>query len=237
MNKTLSKWIFGSLALTTFFLTDCAKNPDPSANDPLEGYNRAMFAFNQDIDHLTVRPLAKVYNTITPAPLQKGITNVFDNVDEITTLPNDVLQGNFRYIFVDVWRFAINTTAGLGGLIDVATKMGIKPHVESFGLTIAKWRGGKTSSYFVIPLLGPSSIQSAIGLAGDYYASPFPYINNQNINYIYTGARLLHTRAQLLPADRLVDNAFDPYVFVRDAYLQREKEKIAENQALQKMPE
>lgn len=235
MKKIINR-IGGPLALI-LLLTSCAKIPDPTANDPLEGYNRLMFAFNQDADHLIFRPIAKTYSVITPPILQSGVTNMFNNVDEISTLPNDVLQGNFRYIFVDIWRFAINTTLGIGGLFDIATHMGIQPHIETFGLTLAKWHSGKASPYFVIPLLGPSSIQSGLGMAVDYFATPFPYLNNQDINYAYTGLRSTNTRAQLLPADKLVDNAFSPYVFVRDAYLQREKQKISENEALPSIPE
>lgn len=231
MKKTIAKWIIGSITLTSMALTGCVRKPDPTANDPLEGYNRAMFALNQDIDHMAVRPVAFIYSKITPPALQSGVTNVFNNVDEISTFPNDFLQGNFRYMVLDFWRFAINTTFGVGGLFDVATRMGIKPHVESFSLTLAKWRGGKSSPYFIIPVLGPSSIQGAIGMAGDYYMTPFPYLDN-TINYSVTGVRLIHTRAQFLPADKLVETAFDPYVFVRDAYTQKEKDQIAENQAL-----
>lgn len=231
MRKNITKWIIGSLAITTLSLTGCVRTPDRSANDPLEGYNRAMFAFNQDIDHLVIRPTAVVYNTITPPVLQSGISNVFNNVDEISTFGNDFLQGNFRYMLLDFWRFTINTTLGVGGLFDVASRMGLQTHVESFTLTLAKWRGGKSSPYFVIPVLGPSTIQGTLGLAGDYYLTPFPYLDN-TINYSVTGVRLVHTRARYLAADKMVANAFDPYVFVRDAHMQAVKEQIAQNQAL-----
>lgn len=224
----MKKLAIASLALLS--LTACAKKPsDP--NDPLEPYNRAVFAFNMDADHLIIRPVTKVYSVIVPPPLQQGITNFFDNTLEITTFPNDLLQGNFKFMAVDVCRFMINTTLGIGGLFDVATRMGLPKHFEGFGLTLAKWRGGKSAPYFVIPLLGPSTIQSAIGLAADIYMSPWPYINN---NYIAWGLPILgviNYRASLLPADKLVDTSFDPYSFVRDAYMQRQAQKIAQNQA------
>lgn len=231
MPKNTLKWILGSLAAATLSLTGCVRTPDKTANDPLEGYNRAMFAINQDVDHLIIRPAAIVYNTITPPVLQSGITNVFNNVDEISTFGNDFLQGNFRYMFLDFWRFAINTTLGVGGLFDVASRMDLQTHVESFTWTLAKWRGGKSSSYFVIPVLGPSTIQGTLGLFGDYYLTPFPYLN-KTVNYSVTGVRLIHTRARYLAADKMVENAFDPYVFVRDAHMQTVKEQIAKNQAL-----
>src|SRR5262249_29383265 len=150
---------------------------------------------------------------ITPPVLQEGISNVFDNANEITTFPNDFLQGNFRYMAVDLWRFVINTTVGVGGLFDIATRLGIPPHVETFGLTLAKWRGGESAPYFVIPVLGSSTIQSGIGIAADYYTTPWPYLNNQTINYVYNGVQLVSIRAQYLPADKMVETAFDPYVF------------------------
>ncbi|HLB56662.1 MAG TPA: VacJ family lipoprotein [Coxiellaceae bacterium] len=237
MKYRLAKWFFGSLALSSLALSGCARHPTDPTNDPFEGYNRVMFGFNQDVDHLVFRPAATAYSKITPPQLQAGVTNFFDNINEIITFPNDFLQGNFRYMAVDFWRFVINTTVGVGGLFDVATRLGIQPHAESFGLTLAKWRGGQSAPYFIIPLLGPATIQSGIGIAADYYTTPWPYLHNQTINYIANGVQLINIRAQLLPADQMVANAFDPYIFVRDAYLQREKEKIARNEALPKIPD
>lgn len=236
MKKQITQWICGSLAMTTLALTGCARNPTDAQHDPFEGYNRAMFAFNMDVDHLAMRPAAKVYEKITPPQLQKGVTNVFANIDEIPTFVNDFLQGNFRYLPLDIWRFAINTTVGIGGLFDVATRAHIQPHVETFGLTLAKWRGGKSSPYLVLPLFGPSTLQTAIGNAADYYMNFWIYLKDQNINYIAHGVKFLNMRAQLLPADKLVETSFSPYIFVRDAYLQRQQQQIATNEALPKIP-
>lgn len=237
MKNRITKWICGLFALTTMtLLTGCASKPTDPTHDPLEGYNRFMFAVNMDVDHLVIGPAAMIYSKVTPPIAQKGVTNFFDNVSEITTFPNDFLQGNFRYMAVDFWRFVINSTAGVGGLFDVATRLGIQPHVESFGLTLAKWRGGQSAPYFVIPLLGPSTFQSGIGIVADYYTTPWPYLKDQTINYVATGIELINVRAQFLPADKMVMNAFDPYIFVRDAYLQREKEKITRNETLPKIP-
>src|SRR3990167_8221215 len=217
--------------ISVAMLTACAKRPaDPQ--DPLENYNRTMFAFNMSMDHLIIRPVAKTYNAITPNFLQTGVSNVADNINVINTFINDILQANFTYLPVDFWRFVINGTAGIGGLFDVATKAGLPPHFESFGLTLAKWRGGKQSSYFVIPLFGPSTITNGIGFAFDYYTTPWPYIQDQNINYIFHGIKFTNIRAQYLSSDKMVDTAFDPYVFVRDVYLQKDKDAITKNMAL-----
>lgn len=238
MKQQLTKWLCGSLAITTLALSGCAKKPDGAVNnDPLEGYNRVAFAFNMDVDHMVMRPVAHTYATIVPPVMQKGVTNVFNNIDEIPTFSNDILQGNFRYTVLDVWRFFINSTLGVGGLFDVATRIGIKPHVETLGLTFAKWRGGKSAPYFVIPIFGPSTIQTAIGQVGDYYMNFWPYLCNQNIPWYALGVKFLNLRAQLLPADKLVDNAFDPYIFMRDAYLQTQQQAIDQNEALPKIPE
>ena len=227
----MKKRLTGSLLLSALITVGCAKNPT-SPDDPLENYNRPMFAFNMCVDHLVLRPVAKTYNFFTPQFVQQGVTNVWENVNEINTFTNDILQANFRYVPLDFWRFVINSTIGLGGLFDVATKAGLSPHVESFGLTLAKWRGGKPSSYFVIPFFGPSTITNAIGFAFDYYTTPWPYIQNQTINYVYHGIKFVNIRSQLLPADKMVDTAFDPYVFVRSAYLQRNLQDIADNESL-----
>lgn len=238
MKRQFTRWLYQSLILSSLSLTGCMMHkPDGTLNqDPFIGYNRAMFAFNMDADHLVIRPVAKIYHTITPPPLQEGVTNVFDNIDEIPTFSNDFLQGNFRYMVVDLWRLAINSTVGVGGLFDVATRMGIARHVETFGLTLAKWRGGQSAPYVVLPLFGPSTIQTAIGQAADYYGNFWPYLRDRNIDYIAHGVKFTNIRARLLPADKLIDGAFDPYIFVRDAYLQKQEQKIKENEALPKTP-
>lgn len=220
--------------LAATMLTGCARKPDVANNDPFENYNRIMYAFNQDIDHLALRPVAKVYETVVPTPLRKGVTNAFDNLGELTTLPNDILQGNFGYVPLDIFRFLINSTVGIGGLFDVATRMGIPKHVETFGLTFAKWRGGKTSPYFVLPFLGPSTVQNAFGTAAATGTQPWVYMDSEQnaIRYSAIGLNIVNTRARFLDADKLVETAFDPYVFVRDAYMQRDKRAIEKNQRL-----
>ncbi len=229
--KTGKRLLCSTLAISLGLLAGCAKNPT-SPNDPLEAYNRVIFAFNQDIDHLAVRPIAKVYDTITPSPLKKGVTNFYANLNELITFPNDILQANFKYAGLDIFRFLINSTVGIGGLFDVAARMGMPKPVETFGLPFAKWRGGKTSKYFILPLLGPSTIQNGIGLAAGLAATPWTYLDDSDDAWSYSawGLQIINYRARLLPTDKMVETAFDPYIFVRDAYMQTDRREIENNQ-------
>jgi phospholipid-binding lipoprotein MlaA len=227
--RTLTMMFVG----VSVMLSGCARNPTNAEEDPLEGYNRLVFAFNQDVDHLALRPAAKIYRAITPTPLQKGVTNFFANIDELPTFANDILQGNFRYLGLDFWRFAVNSTVGIGGLFDVASRIGMPKHSTTFGLTLAKWRGGKPSAYFMIPLLGASTIQNGIGLVADSFARPWYYIDNDTVSYTVYGVQAVNKRSRLLDADKMVETAFDPYVFVRDAYMQQVRLSIQNNDALE----
>jgi len=213
----------------TIVTTGCARKPSNPAVDPYENFNRAMFAFNTDIDHLIYRPVSKVYRAVTPSFVRKGVSNVFDNLEELTTMPNDLLQGKVRYIFLDFWRFVINSTFGVGGLFDVATKLGLHKHYEDFGMTLAYWSGGTRSPYLVMPFLGPSTFRTTFGLPFDAAASPWPYFRPRYIGWSAAGLKYLNIRTKLLNTDKLVDDAFDPYIFVRNAYLQHRNRQIDEN--------
>lgn len=222
----------GCFAAATSLLTACTPHPTSSA-DPYENFNRAMFKFNNGLDKVILRPVAKTYNFITPQFVQNGVTNVYDNMDEMTSIPNDFLQGKFLFMLNDFWRVVINTTVGVGGLFDVAKHMQLRPHYENFGLTIAYWeRNQVTSSYLVLPFFGPGTIRSAVGRVIDSPTAPYFYVN---INYWYVPVAIrafegVNYRAQLLPADGLVNASFDPYVFIRDAYLQTMTKRTAINQ-------
>ncbi len=226
MRKTLKLIVCASICL---LLAGCIKTPNNKV-DPYVKMNRFFFAFNTDLDHLVFRPVAAVYSTITPPPLQKGVTNALANVREITTFPNDILQGKVRYAFVDVFRFLINSTVGIGGLFDVASRMGLPKHVNDFGLTLADWEGYKYKSpYLVLPILGPNTFRSGFGQIPDLFFSPFPYVEPSWISWAVLGLKLVDIRARLSPADKLIDNSFDPYVFVRNAYLQQRERDIENN--------
>lgn len=210
-------------------LVSCAKHPaDPS--DPLEGFNRAMFAFNMDVDHMVYRPVTKVYTTLTPVSLQKGVTNFFANISGFTTVPNDILQGKFKYALIDFWRLVINSTIGIGGLFDVATQVGLPKHYEDFGMTLAFYSDKKTSPYLVLPFIGPITLRSAIAQPIDYFTAPWQFMHPPAFRYSLLGLKWLNIRAQLMPANKLIDTAFDPYAFMRSAYMQRRMQFIRDNE-------
>ena len=208
-------------------------DPVVAKPDPYETMNRAFFTFNDKLDTYLFKPIAQFYNAVIPKPLNAGIHNVFNNLGETSTIANDILQGHLRQTANDSWRLIINTTIGVGGLFDVATRMNLPYYSNDFGLTLAAW-GYQTSNYLVIPFLGPATIRDGIGWPIDYYAfTVYPYIQPQSTqNYIYV-LNMLDRRAQLLKVQSVMDEvALDKYVFVRDAYYQRRDYQITQNQQL-----
>lgn len=226
MQKIKSLLILFSL-FVVILLGGCVRGPTPQ--DPYEKYNRVMFGFDMAVDHLIYRPIAKVYGTITPPPLQRGISNIFSNLGVLTTIPNDILQGKFRWMLIDLWRFIINTTLGVGGLFDMATRLGLPKHYEDFGMTLAYYSDHKKPTYLVLPFLGASTFRAAISQPVDYYIGPWPYINSKALRYSMVGLKWTNVRAELMPMNKLLDTAFDPYAFARSVYLQRRNKLIEEN--------
>ena len=213
MNKSFKLIIAISLAAV---LCACStKNPDP-----LEKINRPIFAFNRGVDKIVIRPLASMYDAALPDVAKKGISNAYYNVGEIPIIINNLLQFKIGHALVDTWRLIINSSIGIGGLFDPAARFGLKKNYQDLGLTFSRW--GINTPYFVIPLLGPSTLTGAIGLFVDYeFFMIYPYIKSDALRYSLVGGDLLRLRVELLPADKTIDNAFDPYVMIRDAYKQR----------------
>lgn len=202
------------LLLLLSTLTGCC-----SCLDPLEPLNRKIFAFDMAIDKGLYRPLARAYDTCVPTVIVCRIENFFNNLDDITNIANNTLQCKFLDAWSDCWRFAFNTTFGFFGFFDVATCAGLPKHHQDFGLTLARY-GFVKSAYVVIPFLGPSTIRDTVGWMVDYQYLSL-WLEPESFRYGVYGVRFLHKRAGLLPTDKLVDDAIDPYIFVRDAYLQK----------------
>ncbi|NVK21108.1 MAG: VacJ family lipoprotein [Kangiellaceae bacterium] len=203
------------------FLTACAstgKNPA----DPYEEYNRSMWEFNKGLDKAILKPVAKGYKAVTPDPIEKGVSNFFSNLGEITTIINDLLQGKFGKAGKDTGRFLINSTLGLAGLLDPATDMGLEKEEEDFGQTLAVW-GFDSGAYLMLPFLGPSTVRDGFGRVVDSTAFYTPYddLNDDQTKWSLRALDLVQTRAGLLSLDEQLEAALDDYTLVRDAYLQR----------------
>jgi phospholipid-binding lipoprotein MlaA len=216
-----SKTRLSLLSVCLLLLCGCATLPpgvkrDP--RDPWERFNRGSYKFNDAIDRAVVKPVARGY-THLPQPVQSGVHNFFDNLDYPVTIVNDLLQGQVKSFFSDIGRFVFNTTVGLGGLFDPATAAGMEKNVRDFGQTLGKW-GVPKGPYVMVPIFGPYDVRDGIGaVTVDYYANPRSYTTF----WVNTGlwlARGVDRRARLLPLDATIQSAYDPYAFIRNAYLQ-----------------
>ncbi len=197
-----------------------AEDEQASVNpDPWQGFNRAMFSFNDTLDRWFLKPLAKGYKAVMPDPLETGVSNIFSNVLEVPNVINGVLQGDLKGAGYDTGRLLVNTTLGLGGLLDVAQYMNLPADErEDFGQTLAVWGVGQ-GPYLVLPLLGPSTVRDGLGKPIDWYTDPTNYIDHVPTENTVKGISLLNTRAQLLSLEKNLTG--DKYVFIRDVYLQR----------------
>jgi phospholipid-binding lipoprotein MlaA len=199
------------------------------SEDQLQGFNRFMYTFNDKIDIIILKPIATLYNKIMPKPLNKGVHNVYINIGNLPTIANDILQLHFYQMTNDFWRLAINTTVGIGGLFDVAGRIGLEPYTNDFGLTLARY-GFRNSIYLVLPFFGPSTLRDTIGMPVDYYVSIYPYIYPRSTRYGIYGLGVVDRRAQLLQFEPIMEEAaLDKYIFIRNAYLQRRTFLIEQN--------
>lgn len=213
----------GALAVLTAgtLLAGCSTVQTPSKEDPLEGFNRTVFKFNDKVDQVAIRPVAKAYNWALPQPIRTGVSNFFSNISDVTTAANLYAQGNITGGTESVMRVVINSVFGLGGLFDVATQAKLPKASSDFGLTLGHY-GVPAGPYLVLPLLGPSTVRDATGFIVDRYVDPSSYIKPDWAAYTLYGVRAIALRASLLNAtDLLSDAALDKYSFVRNAYLQR----------------
>ncbi len=224
MDFTKHKRIFFSIAFS--LLASCASVKNPK--DPLEPFNRAVYSFNHSVDYVIIRPVAIIYDTLTPNFAQKGVSNFFYNFYEPTRIINDILRGEFVHAAHDFGRLIINTSIGIGGLFDVASNVDLPRHRSDLGMTFAKW-GYRESTFIMIPILGPTTIRDGIGYFFDIYAfSPWLYIKPPSLSWSLYGLEMMQTRAGFLPTDEIIQNAMDPYAFVRDAYLQKRRSELAQ---------
>ena len=218
---------FTLLLLSLLGLGGCASVKGPTdPQDPLEGYNRAMYKFNDAVDRAVLKPVAKGYVKVTPAPVRTGVNNFFSNLDDVVVLVNDLLQFKVKQAASDLGRLTFNSTVGLFGLIDVATPMNFPKHNEDFGQTLGYWGVGP-GPYLVLPFLGPSDIRDTGGLVADWQIDPIQQIDDTNTRYGTVALKVIDKRANLLRASSVLESAtFDPYAFMRDAYLQHRRNEV-----------
>ncbi len=216
-------------ALCALALSACASAPtrdNGMARDPLEPFNRSVYAFNDALDKAVIKPAAKGYEAVVPGPVRGMVGNFFGNLRDVWTAANQVLQGKPREAFSDISRVAVNSTFGFFGIADVASEMGLEKHEEDFGQTLGVW-GVPAGPYLVLPFFGPSSIRDGIARVPDFYADPLLALNSDGLRNNLWLTRVLDTRVRLFPAERLLQGAaLDQYSFTRDAWVQRRRNQI-----------
>lgn len=216
-------------ALSLVVLSGCASTAVQEANpdDPWEGFNRRVFAFNEVVDRYALKPVAQGYDYVTPDPVQKSVGNVFSNLGEIRTAINSVLQGKPANAGIATGRFLINSTVGVLGIFDVAGRLELVGRKEDFGQTLGVWGVGE-GPYLVLPLLGPSTVRDTAGLPADIYTSPLAYVDSDRVRYGMLALDVIDTRASFLEQEKLLRG--DRYTFLRDGYLQRRRFEVADGE-------
>lgn len=216
--------LYGGPAPTTGAAADNGGNPAASY-DPWEGFNRKVHHFNIVVDSNIARPLASGYVKVVPQFARTGISNFFNNLRAPLTITNQLLQGRPDDAWDSLGRFLMNTTLGIGGLFDPASKAMVPRRSEDFGQTLGVW-GWRPSRYVELPFFGPRTVRDVFGLAGDLPLSPMRTIDDNTVRLGLQGLQLVDTRAQLMALDDIRDSAVDEYALTRDAWLQRRNYQI-----------
>ncbi|MBC7779436.1 MAG: VacJ family lipoprotein [Proteobacteria bacterium] len=214
----------GIACLVAVVLTGCATT---DARDPLEPLNRGIFEVNDAVDRAVVKPVAEAYVAVVPPVARTGVSNFFGNIYDVWNVVNNLLQGKVGTAFSDVGRIALNTTVGLLGVVDVASRVGLDKSDEDLGQTLGWW-GLPHGPYLVLPFLGPSSVRDGTGTIVQLVLDPQSQIDDDATRWSLWGLRLINNRANLLSAERVLDSAVsdDRYAFVRDAYFQRRRSQL-----------
>lgn len=207
-------------------LQACATVATPDPRDPLESFNRGVFGFNDVLDRAVIKPTATVYRDVTPDWFRKGVGNFFGNLGDVWSAVNNALQLRGQDTGDSVGRVMINTTIGLGGLIDVASDLNIERHSADFGLTLGRWGVG-AGPYVVLPLLGPYTLREVAAIPVDQQGNLVNLIADDPTRYGLTILNVVDLRAKYLRAGDVMEGAaLDKYSFTRDAYLQRQRNRV-----------
>jgi phospholipid-binding lipoprotein MlaA len=226
MKRVLTSLAIAALAAS---LSACASTDPSGQNDPYEQTNRSIFGFDQQLDHVVARPVAVFYNHAVPQFARDGVHNFLTNLDSPVILANDLLQGETTRAGQTFGRFVMNTTIGVGGLVDVAAMKGIPHHDEDFGQTLAVW-GADEGPYLVLPFAGPSNPRDVAGMGGDIAMDPFTYIRWHNYtiyNVVRSGLEVVDLRARNVEnLDAIERSSVDLYATTRSLYRQHRNAEI-----------
>lgn len=217
-----------AILLVALLIGACASTPGTSptfSSDPLEPVNRGIYAFNTGLDQVTFKPVAKGYRSAVPGLMRRGIRNLFTNLRAPLTIANQLLQGKGRAALSDTGRLLLNSTVGLGGLLDPATPVGLEQHQEDFGQTLAVW-GVPDGPFVMVPLLGPRNLRDAVTIPLNFFARPLTHYENSSVRDKLLSIEVIAARAQLLFAEGFIKDSIDPYVTIRDAYQQNRRFKV-----------
>ena len=207
-------------------LQACATVANPDRRDPLESLNRSIFNFNDKADRYALEPVAKGYQAVTPDWFRRGVGNVFNNLDDVWSIFNNAIQGRKEETGDSIGRVMVNSTLGFGGLLDIASEMNIERHPSNFALTLGRWGVG-AGPYLVLPLLGPATVRDLAAYPVDFQGNLVTQIPDEPIRTGLSILGVVDTRAQYLKAGQVVSGAaLDKYSFFRDAYLQRQRNRI-----------
>ncbi len=213
-------------ALLALALSGCAVGQNP--RDPLEHFNRKVSDFNEGVDSVVLKPAATAYRQTLPPLVRSGVSNFFGNLSDAWSFVNSALQLKAKNAAENWMRLNINTVFGLGGILDVASELGIERHREDFGLTLGRW-GVPAGPYVVLPLLGPSTVRDTLALPIDGLGDPLSYMDPAQTRSVLYGLRAVDIRSDLLRASSVLDQAsLDKYSFTRDAFLQRRRAEVLE---------
>jgi phospholipid-binding lipoprotein MlaA len=214
---------FVLIFLTILLISGCASVPNSNPKDPFESYNRSIFKFNDSLDKHILKPVAQGYNAVLPETIKIMLKNFFSNIDDIGVTVNDLLQFKLRQGATDGIRVLFNTTFGIGGLINVTSRL--EKHNEDFGQTLGYWGIG-SGPYLMLPFFGPSSVRDGVGLYGDGLTNVI--INDHDVptrNSLYA-LSIVDERAGLMEQEKVLDDASDRYAFIRDFYLARRQSLV-----------
>ncbi len=209
-----------------FLISGCASGPTANPTDPLEPFNRSMYSFNEGVDKAVLKPVAQGYRAVVPQPVRAGVHNFFNNLQDLWSSINGVLQLRPVVATDNFMRFSVNTLFGLGGVLDVAEELGIQRHPEDFGKTLGRW-GVPSGAYLVFPLFGPTTLRDSATIVLENKYDAISSIDRARIRNAATVVRVIDTRTNLLRLTDLLDEAaLDKYSFTRDAFLQRRRAEI-----------